>query len=134
MTPDTDRRCCLEAGVMIGQAVVKVLAVHLGLKSADRVQQVQTTIIPLVQGDQPCILAGDFNASSGYREIGLVKGCMADSFEVNSGSEMNTFPANQPNIRIDYIFTANCQAIDHMIISNACASDHLPVLAKILLP
>ncbi len=134
MTPDTDRRCCLETGVMIGQTPVKILAVHLGLKSADRVQQVQSTIIPLVQGEQPCILAGDFNASSGYREIALIKGYMSDSFEVNSGAEANTFPANLPNIRIDYIFTANCQAADHMIISNACASDHLPVLAQIELP
>ncbi|MGE5391845.1 MAG: endonuclease/exonuclease/phosphatase family protein [Deltaproteobacteria bacterium] len=135
MTPDTDRRCCLEAGILVGKTAVKVLAVHLGLKSADRVQQVQTTIIPLVQGvEQPYILAGDFNASAGYREILIVKDNMEDSFAVNSGKEQNTFPSDRPTIRIDYIFTANCQAGDCRIISPACASDHLPVLADIYLP
>lgn len=132
MTPQTDRRCCLEAGILVGETPLKVLALHLGLKSFDRLQQVRYTVIPLVRGiDQPCIAVGDFNASAGFPEIKLMLEHMTDSFVMNSGAEQNSFPADKPTIRIDYIFTVNCKAVDCRIISDALASDHLPVTAEI---
>lgn len=135
MTPTSDRRCCLEAEIAAEGKDLLVLVLHLGLKVADRLQQLQETIIPLVQGvTRPCIAAGDFNSLPASREISMMLEYMADSFAVSTGAEHNTFPSDHPHIRIDYIFTANCQAQDCRIISAARASDHLPVTADIFLP
>jgi len=135
MTPEGDHRCCLEADIYIEGTTVKVMAIHLGLKSAERVIQVQDTIIPLVKGlGTACIVAGDFNASPAFPEMELMRQYMSDSFAQNSGLEQNTFPSDHPHIRIDYIFTRNCQAEDCRIVAEATASDHLPVAARINLP
>lgn len=132
MTPDGDRRSCLEADIAVGAITVKFISLHLGLKSAERVIQVQDTLIPLIQGlNTPCIVAGDFNASPGFREMELMRQYMSDSFAQNNGLEQNTFPSDHPHIRIDYIFTRNCKTEDCRIVSEATASDHLPVTAQI---
>lgn len=132
MTPDEDLRCCLEAEIAAEGVELTVLVLHLGLKSADRLVQVQDTVIPLVQHcETPCIAAGDFNCGPEYREIRMMTEHMSDAFTQNTGSEQNTFPADHPHIRIDYIFTSHCQARSCRIITEAASSDHLPVMAEI---
>lgn len=132
MTPDNDCRCCLETEILAEGMPVLLLVLHLGLKSADRMNQLQGTVIPLVQGiEKPCIVAGDFNSGPDSPEISLMLEHMSDAFTQNTGPEQNTFPSDHPHIRIDYIFTANCQPRNCRIISDAAASDHLPVMAEI---
>lgn len=132
MTPDEDRRCCLEAEIAVEGVELMVLVLHLGLKSADRLIQVHDTVIPLVRGcEKPCIAAGDFNGGPEYPEIHMIAEHMSDAFDENTGSEQSTFPADHPHIRIDYIFTSHCQARSCRVITEAASSDHLPVMAEI---
>lgn len=128
-----DERCCLEAEIGDPLFSFRVFNLHLGLKAAERYRHLQDIILPRVTAvSSPVILGGDFNARPESSEIGLVKGCLQDSFQANSGECIHTFPADQPRARIDYIFLNNRWELkDCYIIPDTQASDHLPLVCEV---
>ena len=131
--PGEDQRCCLEAEIEAPLSNVTVFNLHLGLKAAERYRHLQDIILPRVTAaSSPVLLGGDFNARPESSEIGLVKNCLRDSFQANSGECIYTFPSDQPRARIDYIFLNNCWELSHCkIIPDTPASDHLPLVCKV---
>lgn len=131
--PGEDQRCCLEAEIGTSLFNFTVFNLHLGLKAAERYRHLQDIILPRVTAaSSPVILGGDFNARPESREIGLVKDCLQDSFQANSGECIHTFPADQPRARIDYIFLSNHWELnDCKIIPDTQASDHLPLVCEV---
>ena len=128
-----DERCCLEAEIGGPQCRFRVFNLHLGLKAAVRCRHLQDIILPRVTAvSSPVLLGGDFNARPESSEISLVKDCLQDSFQANSGECIYTFPSDQPRARIDYIFLNNCWELSHCkIIPDTPASDHLPLVCKV---
>ncbi len=132
--PGEDQRCCLEAKIGTPLSNIKVFNLHLGLKSAERYRHLQDIILPRVTAvSSPVLLGGDFNARPESSEIGLVKACLQDSFQANSGECVYTFPSDQPRVRIDYVFLNNrCELKDCKIIAHNAASDHLPLVCEVI--
>jgi len=131
--PGEDQRCCLEAEIKIPWSYFRVFHLHLGLKAAERYRHLQDIILPRVCAvSSPVILGGDFNARPESSEIGLVKNCLRDSFQANSGECIYTFPSDQPRARIDYIFLNNRWELnDYKVIPDTQASDHLPLVCTV---
>ena len=108
---------------------VAILGTHLGLSPEERLEQVQGIIKLLPEMDR-FILAGDFNfePTSGAHEV--ITKSVRDGLAERTGQPVLTFPADQPNRRIDYIFIG--EEIEVMQVAEfghpeiSIASDHLP--------
>jgi len=113
---------------------IMMASTHLDVMRPDsnRLLQVQAITKILSNARMPVILAGDFNAKPGSPAIELLdsaftRTCMDCPF---------TIPVEQPNRTIDLIAyrpAAAFQVLEHKVIPERYASDHLPVSAKLLL-
>lgn len=132
--PGEDQRCCLEAEIGTPLSNITVFDLHLGLKAAERYHHLKDIILPRVRAvSSPVVLGGDFNARPESSEIGLIRDCLQDSFQANSGECIYTFPSDQPRARIDYIFLNNRWELnDCKIILDTQASDHLPLVCEMI--
>jgi len=118
------------------QAVV-LINVHLESFDADT-RKLQTKYVAELfkkyYKDFPTFLVGDFNSDLKYKDaaIKIVLGIPGiGSAKFDSENSLKTFPSNNPNERLDYIFY-NTEFIE-MMSSNIVttvgeASDHLPVM------
>ncbi len=106
-----------------------ILGTHLGLTPEERTNQV-SIILEHLPDHERILLAGDFNfepASDNYRRITLA---LRDGMMISNVPPEDTFPADEPDRRIDYIFVGssisviNAQTPDQNEI--ATASDHRP--------
>lgn len=111
---------------------------HLSLNEEDRVASVEIIAKELGQLDKPAILAGDLNAEPMEAPIELLKEHF-QLFEKSGPEGPYTWPADEPNIEIDYIalhraadITADITA--HYVVAAPIESDHRPIVAEILLP
>ncbi len=129
---ESDNRCCLEGEIRTPRLNFSVFCLHLGLLYAERCRHLQDIILPRLETiSHPVLLGGDFNALPESTEVRLVGNYLQDSFKANSGSVVHTFPSDQPQARIDYVFLDGCwQLNDYIIIAHSLASDHLPVMCK----
>lgn len=90
-------------------------------QAADIARHFETATLPVV-------LAGDFNASPGSKAIKELDQYFERSCVENCPP---TIPVVNPNRTIDFIFykpASILEVIDHQVISETYASDHLPVL------
>ena len=128
------------ATVEIAEGIRILLAnTHLDLEEGNRVQQVYQLDTILKNSEYPVILGGDFNALPDSGEIKSLN----NSFTGWKGVLHHTFPDDNPNRTIDYLFLRNApkeksvkytiKFIDYKVITGVNASDHLPLIADILL-
>ncbi|HBQ86401.1 MAG TPA: hypothetical protein DD811_07970 [Syntrophomonas sp.] len=130
-----DPRCCLQVSLDVNRQLCTVFNVHLGLNHRLRMLALSETILPMITPlKSPVILAGDLNAAQDSPEVGLLSTYLHDTFAENIGLQQNSFPANRPREKLDYIFTnAACSPVQSCILESQ-ASDHLPVMAEIAIP
>ncbi len=111
---------------------IKVIATQFdNLEGDTDIRQLQAqTIIDFWGGLDSTVLLGDFSAEPQSPEI--VKLYQANLKDATMGwKAANTFPSNNPQERIDYIWTSpDLRASDVGVLSST-ASDHLPVVAVI---
>ncbi len=125
---------------------VLFLCTHLDYRPPDDERMASAaTINKLVKkyGDEPAIVAGDFNAKPDSRPIrefakewkiaGWKRG---SEMEVDNGetdsNEIVTFPADRPDHCIDYVMcrpASRWKVVELRVIDEPVASDHRPVLA-----
>lgn len=128
---DQEQRGLLHAKVQINGVPVHICNVHLGLSTLERLEQIQAIHNVIKHFEEPVVVMGDFNSEPGSKELRLLEKSSILKVSMHNQNLFHSFPANNPNQRIDYIFTSKElkkiweQAIESM------ASDHLPVLAKI---
>ncbi len=127
-----EKRACLEAEMIIDDKEFTIFNTHLGLDAQERYKQLHDLILPQVMiKNNPTVLCGDFNAIDTAEEIKYVAGKLQDTYKQNTGPMVNTYPADDPQIRIDYVFVNHfCRCSDYCIVDSP-ASDHLPAAAKI---
>ena len=107
---------------------IKILNVHLEDRfKSDRISQAEQ--ISTLVSESFTIALGDFNALATNLEdptINIIK---------NSGMEQNlqdlTFPANNPDRKLDYIFTTKDLTVINSKVIKTEASDHLPIYSEI---
>ncbi|MGC7846013.1 endonuclease/exonuclease/phosphatase family protein [Desulforudis sp. 1088] len=101
---------------------------HLGLSAADRRAQVDETVDILQHYPAPLVLGGDFNCRRDATELTRLYEFLQDA---GSGDTPPTFPANDPQVKIDYIFTSPGFNVLELRVIETEASDHLPLIVTL---
>lgn len=103
---------------------------HLSLTEADRDSSAIILKTLASEYEKPFFIAGDFNAEP---ESNFIK-VFSENFTPLSGTTTPTFPANEPEIVIDYIMSfnnADVEVVEVVVPEEKQMSDHRPVKAKI---
>ncbi|MDK2801052.1 MAG: hypothetical protein PWP27_2495 [Clostridiales bacterium] len=127
--PLSEPRGLMEADLDIDGEVLKVMITHLSIKEKERPEQVNFITKKLEEVSQPKILMGDFNNNPSSEIIKQITAVMKDT----AIKEYNTFPANNPKKRTDYIFVSDKIKVKSSQSVMSEASDHLPVVAELVL-
>ena len=102
---------------------------HLDLEEEPRLESVPLIVEEAKLWQKPFIIAGDFNDSI---DSPLLKE-ITKHFTINSGDDA-TFPADEPNERIDFVATFNsfsAEKLESVVIDEKEASDHRPLVVKL---
>ena len=134
MIPDPDprayggyyeTRCVLKAEVEGG---VTVLITHFGLNPDEQENAVKTVISSLKE--DRCILMGDFNVTPENPVLLPIRERMKDTSLLFDIPKLS-FPSDNPNRKIDYVFVSKDIEIVDADIPSIVASDHRPHVAKV---
>jgi endonuclease/exonuclease/phosphatase family metal-dependent hydrolase len=98
---------------------------------AVRLMQSEEMIQIMERVDGPRILMGDLNARPGAEEIGSLFEILDDAW-TREDDPGYTFPADQPDRRIDYILHSGHFEVKQVFVVETEASDHRPVIADLL--
>ena len=101
--------------------------------AAARSAQARTAVDLAARIEGPLILAGDFNTPPRGNVYALLTEELDDAFAVAGRGWGQTFPARQPVIRIDYVFTRGLTVVDCRV-GGAGGADHRAVIADLALP
>lgn len=105
---------------------VVVFLVHLALGSRTRHQQLGE-LYELIKGtSKPCLVAGDFNALWGEREISLF--LAATGLRNANRESLPTYPSNRPHRHLDFILYSDGISIQEFKVPPVMFSDHLPLV------
>ena len=120
-----ESRCLLKVKLENG---LTVLVIHFGLNDDEQESAVKTILSHLE--NEKCILMGDFNVTPENRVLNPIKKRMKDAADL-IGATAFTYPSDNPDIKIDYIFTSPDIEIINADIPEIIASDHRPHTATI---
>lgn len=110
-----------------------VACTHLSLTAEDRMLSLPIIIDMAQHCNKPFIIAGDFNAEPDEAFIAE----LSKHFTIVGDLDTPTFPAHEPNVKIDYIAIYNntagskVKAHDYKVIAEPIASDHRPIVATV---
>lgn len=102
---------------------------HFSLTAEDRLASVKIIGEEMKKFSKPIFLCGDFNATPDSEVIQALK----KEWKA-IGPDAPTYPANQPEIQIDYVFTQKGTSVkvkEAQVISAPNESDHAPVLVVV---
>lgn len=122
-----ETRCLLIANVDVDGTIIKVLVTHFGLNKSEQVNAVNT-IMENIDGAK--VLMGDFNVLPENEVLTPIRKAMTDTAKSNS-DPMLSFPSDNPNRKIDYVFVANDVKVISASVPPIVASDHRPYVADI---
>ncbi|KKI92544.1 endonuclease/exonuclease/phosphatase [Bacillus sp. SA1-12] len=128
---NTEQRGLLDATINVKGNHLHFFNTHLALTSAEREIQVNEihAIASKVKG--PKVIMGDLNAVPESNEMKPMLTNYLDVFA--NAANANTYPAENPTKRIDYIFISkDVETVSTQVIETL-ASDHLPITAEIVL-
>lgn len=96
--------------------------------------EVKEMITVLESVEAPVILTGDLNAQADAKELRPLFEVLNDGWHQNqTGTPGYTFPADEPDRRIDYILNSRHFQVKKIFVVNTQASDHRPVVADLVL-
>lgn len=129
LLPGVDERRCM---LWVEFPQYNVAVTHLSLDEEERFISCQMIIDSLKSiSVNPTFICGDFNSEPNSREITYMK----DQADLLSNSMIPTYPADSPNVVIDYVF-AYPKGLDFTITKSKVleepeASDHRPVYVEL---
>lgn len=101
---------------------------HFSLTQQDRVASAKIIIEEVARYNKPVLVGGDFNAQPGSETIELLN----KNFKMLSDGVTFTFPANEPDRCIDYIFGRGFRAVRSQVVEEPVASDHRPLVVHVV--
>lgn len=130
-----EQRGLLEALVNVRGVPVRVYNTHLQHDSAiERSAQVEAIVQRVGEFEEPTLLLGDLNARPEAPELAPLFARFDDAWiEGGSGPGYTISPA-APYARIDYALVSPDIAVTRARVPRTLASDHLPVVAELLVP
>ena len=136
-TPPMYPRGILVAELENGDVRLVAVATHLGLHPRERLHDAHeiTRLVPHVV---PAVVGGDLNEKPDGRAVALLSERFGDTWLLGGDADGDTFPADEPTARIDYLFVTPGIAVERVIVPPGedarMASDHRPVVAELTLP
>lgn len=127
------RAVCTVVATLPDNRQVMMASTHLDVTKSNDNRILQTKEITRILGNagMPVILAGDMNAKEGSAAISILD----STFTRTCRDCPFTIPADVPRSAIDFIMYTPGTAfrlVQHQVISERYASDHLPVLATLI--
>lgn len=124
-----------EAVVSVRGRHVHVYSTHLDYRADPAVRRTQVAeTVRVLDSDPPHarqVLLGDLNAEPTAPELGPLFERVRDAWGTRKGGF--TYPAPRPVKRVDYVTFAGPVQVEDARVPRSPASDHLPVLARLLL-
>jgi endonuclease/exonuclease/phosphatase family metal-dependent hydrolase len=126
--PRHERRCLIEVNVETPQGLLRVTAVHLGLRFGERTAQALQLARIAAAGPPDAVMMGDFND---WLWRGRVKRLLAPALPAHT--VLRSFPAGLPLFMLDRIYCRPRTALLRAWTDRRSwwASDHLPVIADL---
>jgi endonuclease/exonuclease/phosphatase family metal-dependent hydrolase len=136
-TPTMYPRGALVAELENGDARLVAVSTHLGLHPLERLHDARE-IGRLVPHASPAVIGGDLNEKPDGRAVALLCERFGDAWPLGGDADGDTFPANEPTARIDYLFVTHDIAVERVVVPPGedarRASDHRPLVAELTLP
>ncbi|MFD1335863.1 endonuclease/exonuclease/phosphatase family protein [Oceanobacillus iheyensis] len=122
----------LQAKINVEGAEVMFYVTHLDYRGDPTIREMQVADMQEIMSEGNYnILVGDMNARPNATEIGPLFRDFVDVWGVHD-TDGNTFPAHNPDRRIDYILASKRMEVKTAEVKNGVeSSDHLPVTAEI---
>lgn len=107
---------------------------HFSLTEEDRIEGAKILNREAIFFNKPMIVGGDFNAEPQSKTIRIIN----EVFTTLSNDSLATFPANEPQVCIDYIFGKTRENFSYKVfyskvIPESIASDHRPIIVDIII-
>jgi endonuclease/exonuclease/phosphatase family metal-dependent hydrolase len=114
------------------------ISMHLGLHPRERLAHARA-LAALVEGvGNPIVAGGDLNERPDGRAVGFLSERFRDAWLLGGDAQGETFPADQPTARIDYLFVSEGIVVERLLVAPGPdareASDHRPLVAELTLP
>lgn len=124
----------LEAQIDVEGEDLWFYVTHLDYRGDSTVREMQIEDMFQVMNEHPYnILVGDLNATPDAQELEPLFQSFYDVWNISGDHLGYTFPADEPEKRIDYILTTPRIEVEQAYTTDSIASDHLPVTAEITL-
>jgi endonuclease/exonuclease/phosphatase family metal-dependent hydrolase len=130
-----EQRGLLEAVINVRGVSVRAYNTHLQHNSQEeRLAQVAAIRSIVAEARESVVLVGDLNATPDSPEIGAITEDLADAWAQAGEGDGFTYDAETPHARIDYVLTSSDVVARTAAVVTSDASDHLPVVADLILP
>ncbi len=137
-TPFMYPRGALVARLENGDARLCAVSTHLGLHPRERLADARELTWSVADAGTPVVIGGDLNERPDGRAVGYLAERFRDAWLLGGDVDGETFPAEEPATRIDYLFASEGIAVERVIVPPGQdareASDHRPVVAELTLP
>ena len=131
-------RGALIARLENGDARLCAVSTHLGLHPRERLADAH--VLAGLVGDvgTPVVIGGDLNERPDGGAVAHLAERYRDAWLLGGDVDGETFPADEPTTRIDYLFVSEGIVVERVIVPPGPdareASDHRPVVAELTLP
>jgi len=131
-------RGALIAALGHGGARLLAISMHLGLHPREGLAdaKVLATLVDSIK--VPIVAGGDLNEKPDGRAVGFLSERFRDAWLLGGDAEGETFPADEPTARIDYLFVSDGVVVERVLVPPGPdareASDHRPLVAELTLP
>jgi endonuclease/exonuclease/phosphatase family metal-dependent hydrolase len=129
----SEQRMALVATIQAPGTPMVVVNSHLGLTEDQRIRQVEDVaklIEPSLDAEL-VLFGGDLNSNE-PSELEAVRAILTDSFEATGQQSANTFPAIEPDRRIDYLFFGGDDwKVNSTVVLPEELSDHRAILVEL---
>ena len=130
-------RGALVAELQNGDARLVAVATHLGLHPRERLHDAHE-LGRLLPHDAAAVVGGDLNERPNGTAVVFLSERFGDAWLLGGDADGDTFPADEPTARIDYLFVTKGIAVERVIVPPGPdareASDHRPLVAELTLP
>lgn len=131
-------RGALIATLERGEARLCAISTHLGLHPRDRLAHAKALEALVDQVDAPIVAGGDLNEKPDGRAVGFLSERFRDAWLLGGDADGETFPADEPTARIDYLFVSEGIVVERVLVPPGPdareVSDHRPLVAELTLP
>jgi endonuclease/exonuclease/phosphatase family metal-dependent hydrolase len=136
-TPPMYPRGALVADLENGDSRLVSVATNLGLHPLERLHDARE-LGRLIPQAAAAVVGGDLNEEPDGKAVGLLSERFGDAWLLGGDADGDTFPADEPTARIDYLFVTRGIAVERVIVPPGPdareASDHRPLVAELTLP